>query len=260
MTPLPASQRAFIEQQLGRLNSLESLPVRSSNLCLKAVAGGRSYFIKYFNAAVAHENLQNEFTALDWAAKQGLALPEIALCKTLRLAIFPFVEQPDLAHLNAPKSYKIKRLANALKHLHQSPKKAPNIIQQRLEHDLKTTAFACEQHLPKTLIALAQKLDGNQDSLRVCHGDASFANLLCAQNSHFIDWEYARLAPVEYDLASSICINHFSPRDQEEFIDAYTKDLQQPLNPSKIAEYLSIFQILNQLWYKGYQTGYTSAF
>ncbi|WP_017444628.1 phosphotransferase family protein [Gayadomonas joobiniege] len=257
---LPAAQYQFLQTHFNGIQHISRMPVHSSNLCLKVKANtGDLYFVKYYKAASQIDNIRTELALVNWAAKADLGISSLHFDSSLKLAIFPFLQATDLASQPILLSDKINRLACLLARLHQVKQAPPkNLQQQKLLQDLK--ANSSKLSIDRQILALAKHLDQSQGPSVVCHGDASFANILCRQTDLLIDWEYARLAPVEYDLASAICINQLSFEASQQLLEAYQTASGKQICRHRLKNYQSVFQILNQLWYKQHESGYTRQF
>ncbi len=189
--------------------------------------------------------------------KQGLSSKLLLTNDKLKLEVHEYCPEPNLEKHKCPPLDKLQILATVLINLHStdiSIMEASSLPFQALHNNLKTLAQQSKQQLPKSILKLAKDLDqqaqDNGTHNVLCHGDLSFSNILVAAKIKIIDWEYARLAPPEYDLAACICINRLNEHDSQILIDSYSNHAPNDyqLLPKLIKQYIEIFTTLNKLW------------
>jgi thiamine kinase-like enzyme len=149
-------------------------------------------------------------------------------------------------------------LATQLTRIHQlpalhAPKQRLGCELQRLKSQLMVNID--ELHFQK-MLDLAIQLDQSSSNDTLCHGDLSLNNVLQGTNKkiYILDWEYAVIACVAYDLAFCNCINGFSKNESTTLISHYYSLLPSPQKQSleslqkKCHLYLIVFIYINELW------------
>ena len=246
---LSIAQRLLIEQNFGPILNIEPINKGYSNQCFKLLVldGSNQHqnlFVKSLNNKDA-AHIQHEQQARCIAEKAQLT-PKCLLQNTQqKLLVIEYVQADkqaciqDIARLLAY----THGIASQLVQIHQ-----PNIIPQRLAADIQ--ALAPADKLDKALLELAQQLDNKCTNQVFCHGDISRDNILkTLKKTYLVDWEYARMASVEYDVAASICINQLNTTEQNQLIDEYQKHSQSSINQDLLQQYIQVFEYLNNLWF-----------
>ena len=92
----------------------------------------------------------------------------------------------------------------------------------------------------------------------LCHGDANFSNVIRCQNEQgrvdhkLIDFECATLAPIEYDLAMLMAINHLELSElhyiKAQYLSA-TNMKNVKLDDRLVTRYYFLSLLINGLWY-----------
>ncbi|WP_016954511.1 phosphotransferase [Catenovulum agarivorans] len=246
---LSIAQRLLIEQNFGSILNIEPINKGYSNQCFKLqVLDGsnqhQNLFVKSLNNKDA-AHIQHEHQARS-IAEQAQLTPKCLLQNTQhKLLVTEYVQTDTQAC--------IEDIALLLVHTHSSDSQLvqihqPNIIPQRLAADIQ--ALASADKIDITLLELAKQLDSDCTNQVFCHGDISRDNILKTRDkTYLVDWEYARMASAEYDLAASICINQFNTAEQNQLVDEYQKHSQSSINQDLLLQYIQVFEYLNKLWF-----------
>ncbi|WP_440906226.1 phosphotransferase [Catenovulum sp. SX2] len=251
---LSRTQQLLIQQNFGSILNIESINKGYSNQCFKLLVLNssnqqQSLFVKSLNNKdVAH--IQHEQHARCIAEKAMLTPKCLLQNAQQKLLVIEYVQ--------ADKQACIQDIALLLAHTHLALTHSidsqlvqslqQNIIPQRLAADIQ--ALAPADKLDKTLLELAQLLDNECTNQVFCHGDISRDNILKTRDkTYLVDWEYARMASAEYDLAASICINQLNVTEQKQLVDEYQKHSQSSINQALLLRYIQVFEYLNKLWF-----------
>lgn len=246
---LSRTQQQLIEQNFGSILNVEPINKGYSNQCFKLVVLNSSnqqqnLFVKLLNNKDA-DHIQHEQQARS-IAEQAQLTPMCLLQNTQqKLLVTEYVQMDTQA--------RIQDIALLLAHTHGIDSQLvqihqQNIIPQRLAADIQ--ALAPADKLDKTLLKLAQQLDNECTNQVFCHGDISRDNILkTLKKTYLVDWEYARMASAEYDLAASICINQLNATEQKQLVDEYQKHSQSSINQTLLLQYIQVFEYLNKLWF-----------
>lgn len=246
---LSRTQQLLIQQNFGSILTIEPINKGYSNQCFKLQVLNSSnqqqnLFVKSLNNKdVAH--IQHEQQARCIAEKAMLTPKCLLQNAQQKLLVIEYVQMDtqaciqDIALLLAC----THGIDSQLVQIHQQ-----YIIAQRLAADIQ--ALAPADKLDKTLLELAQQLDNECTNLVFCHGDISRDNILKTRDkTYLVDWEYARMASAEYDLAASICINQLNATEQKQLVDEYQKHSQCSINQALLQQYIQVFEYLNKLWF-----------
>lgn len=133
----------------------------------------------------------------------------------------------------------------AIKPLALDPK---SIVDELIEN----TSFSNRQKtkLLQTAKQLIPQLKHTKN-LVCCHGDLNFSNMLIdpKESTYLVDFECARAAPAEYDLAMFIAVNNINKNKIPTIIKHYIKyasiDIELPL----LNHFLRFCYLINGLWY-----------
>lgn len=117
---------------------------------------------------------------------------------------------------------------------------------------IENTPFSNKQKaaLLQTAKQLVSQLEHTKH-LVCCHGDLNFSNILIdsEENAYLVDFECARSAPAEYDLAMFIAVNNINKNQISTVIEHYTKYAQIDIDLSLFNHFLEFCYFLNGLWY-----------
>ncbi|EWH11688.1 aminoglycoside phosphotransferase [Catenovulum agarivorans DS-2] len=247
---LSTAQQQFIQQHLGSILDIEPIAQGYSNQCYKLLVSvtaqvPQRVFVKSLdNKDSAHVQHEQQARCI---AEKALLTPKCLLQSAkLKLLVTEYVQVDtqacieDIALLLAL----THSIDSELVQIHQ-----PNIIPQQLAADIQ--ALISADKVDKTQLKLAQQLDNECTNQVFCHGDISRDNILKTRNkAYLVDWEYARMACIEYDLAASICINQFNPSEQKQLIAHYQQQSNCKINQQALQQYIQVFEYLNKLWFE----------
>ncbi|SET47349.1 phosphotransferase [Thalassotalea agarivorans] len=98
----------------------------------------------------------------------------------------------------------------------------------------------------------AQRISDSDQGLANCHGDLNFNNVILDKfgQAKAIDFEFACLAPIEYELAMCLTVNGCISRNA---IESILKGYAAPIDTDLLEAYLPICAVINYLWYLQFQ-------
>jgi len=149
-------------------------------------------------------------------------------------------------------------LATQLHRIHQLP--ARHAPKQRLAFELQRLKQQRPADIDEVrflqMSKLAETLDKRSPCDTLCHGDLSLNNILQGDDKKYyiLDWEYAVVACVAYDLAFCSCINNYSEVERKLLVKRYYEQLCEPqsmtLNSlqNECELYFELFSYINALW------------
>lgn len=257
----------WLTVKLGDIISVSPITAGYTNQCywVKSKAHNQkssqaNWFIKRFNPdRLTTSELKAESQVRQWAENNALSLITQYSNAHLGLLVQAYCPKGDLHSDIRPVSQKIIILAAQLALIHQTPinnslsaSLVSDVTSQNLYQDVM--ALIAKNRLSKNdlthLLEQTSIADNQSNRNCICHGDLSFQNILNTQPHTVTDWEYARLAEVEYDLASAIVINQLTDMQANELI-AHYQDLNScGLSRDKIRRYRDIFTQINALWFQ----------
>ncbi|HEU0335251.1 MAG TPA: phosphotransferase [Gaiellaceae bacterium] len=134
-------------------------------------------------------------------------------------------EIPSLEQMREPE--RLRRVARALRAVHAAPPIPGRFVSFRVVDDYRTTAYERGAHVPPAY-AWARQLAKRIEQLRraaperPCHNDLLNANFIDdGARIRIVDWEYAGMGDVFFDLAN-FAINHeLGPEARAELLAAY---------------------------------------
>ncbi|WP_111977375.1 phosphotransferase [Algibacillus agarilyticus] len=264
------------------IKRIVTIPHALTNQCYKIEAqSGAFYFFKLYNSnKVTLSERKTEQQVTDFLANHKLTLRPIAYHDKLGCELSNYIEAEPLSLSPEQQHTTITLLSDCLFYLHQFKQETQclPLIQQRLVYDVQKLLNIRNQNTNCTeidkgrvkrndktnedtiryILNLADKLDkaaAHDDALNcLCHGDLSIHNVLASTPPTIIDWEYARRAPPEYDLAACITINQLNKSQQALLIDQYLQKTalsttEQDTFKLRTQDYISVFMTLNKLWF-----------
>jgi len=149
-------------------------------------------------------------------------------------------------------------LATQLHRIHQLP--AQHAPKQRLAFELQRLKahrpMQIDEQRFQQMNELASQLDKRSACDTLCHGDLSLNNILLGDDKKYyiLDWEYAVIACVAYDLGFCNCINNFDEIERQHLVKNYYNKLAE--TPTYTLDslqkecqlYFELFMYINELW------------
>ena len=121
----------------------------------------------------------------------------------------------------------IRRVARALRAVHNGPPLPARFISFRVVEDYRTVAFAHGAEVPSRYAwahQVARRVERARGAFpeRPCHNDLINANLIDdGTRIRIVDWEYAGMGDVFFDLANFAVNNGLEREERESLLEAY---------------------------------------
>jgi thiamine kinase-like enzyme len=189
-------------------------------------AGGESFVLRIGgeNTELLGINRHSEYAANQAAARIGIAPEVVYLIEPEGYLITRFVNGCLLPREEIGKPENIQRVVAALKQIHALPAILGTFSPFRTVEDYTATARRYGVAFPDNfdwLMARMREIEAAflKDSFtpRPCHNDLLNENFLDDGNIRIIDWEYAGMGDVAFDLAN-FAVHHQLDDGQERFL------------------------------------------
>ena len=142
----------------------------------------------------------------------------------------------------------LSEIAHHLTQLHRGPLPALS----RLEPSVHLGRYLIQPEIERTkLLAACEKsaissLPQNSN-YRICHNDLNPGNILVTETGlKFLDWEYANITPVEFDIAVFSVTQGFTTQQLDTFLAEY----QNPVTREHIQSYQRLYRLIEILWWQ----------
>jgi thiamine kinase-like enzyme len=161
------------------------------------------------------------------AAAVGVGPEVVAFVEPEGYLVTRFIEGSivPVERMREPES--IRRVAQALRAVHQGPSLPSRFISFRVVEDYRTTAFSHGAQVPPSFAwarQIARRVEQARGAFpeRPCHNDLLNANFIDdGERIRIVDWEYAGMGDVFFDLAN-LSINHgFGREERRGLLAAY---------------------------------------
>jgi thiamine kinase-like enzyme len=187
------------------------------------------YAVRICNQAseILHINRNAEYAAMKAAAELGVGAEIVFFSKETGDMITKFVEGKKWSFEDAATKENITRIANTMKKVHSLPA-IPYLFSpyQDIEDKIE---YASKNHLalPEYLELLLNKLNQIKEQRELersnctglCHNDPFPNNFIDDGSVRLIDWEYAGMGDIYFDLAC-ICV-FYTPEKRADFLEQY---------------------------------------
>jgi len=196
----------------------------------------KKYLIREFKL---NNDRKSEFKIQTLIAKKDIGAMPLLLDEHKGLMICEFIEGVHKIKLSPQL---LKKLALLLKKLHhiKHHKKIPSLQKYFSFKNKKVKqAFISLKKEPK--------------ELKLCHNDLHQRNILFGKNIKFIDWEYAGVNDLYFDLVSIIIEFKLSAKDEHIFLKSYFK--REKINLKKLKAYKLIYKELWKIWFEKLDKG-----
>lgn len=148
-------------------------------------------------------------------------------------------------------------LSASLTSLARLPKKPVNLPTVNLIEVIESLATELSSYVSFNFAAIERSVERINDTSslnRLCHGDLNLSNIVQVNGSEslsIIDWDFACLAPFEYELAMTSSINCLSFEQTDRVIEQVLNKLEHKMkiNPRIVTRYLNLCNLINGLWY-----------
>lgn len=239
-------------KELACFNRIDAIkPINSglSSQCYQVNADDKVFFAKKITT-------KNESIASTLAAKKYFS-PRVIL-HTPQWLITEYIESENLSLSPLPVDKKISISMELMAQCHQLNVKVDKLEPDFITRDLIDKPSYSIQEQEELIIQAKGVLPplNLTKNLVCCHGDLNFSNVIIDQKNKawLVDYECICIAPVEYDLAMFIAVNHISQSKINSIISHYEK--LSPLvivNTQLLNSFIIFSHFINALWYKNAQ-------
>ena len=153
----------------------------------------------------------------------------------------------------------LQRFTEQLARIHQLQPPLPmpvmQLNQQIDDYQQQLTLPPDEQILVDTAIARLSTLAELPDTLGICHHDLLPGNIICTKDTHYIiDWEFAAIGDVFFDLAGFMIEHQLEPIVTSTFLSAYCQQrgftFSDEISQLKIELMKIAYLLVCWLWHK----------
>ncbi len=194
-------------------------------------------------------NREYEHASNSEAGKLGIAPEVIYFIKPEGCLVTRFItgQQPPPEELREPEQ--IRKIAALLHRIHSMPNLSGTFSAFRVVEDYSKIARQYDVTIPNGFDNLVEKMRGAKKALNLktndlhpCHNDLLNANFLYSDQIYVLDWEYAGMGDVFFDLAN-FSNNHEFSNDQNHLL---LKSYFGSYTPAQWA-HLKIMQVMSDL-------------
>jgi len=220
------------------------------NINYKLSTQKSQYLIREFKANSDEINRYLEFKIQKVASLKKIAPIPFFIDETQSFMITEFING---CHKSKLSNMELKKLVKTVKDIHNI-----RIVTKEKEYNFKRDFVYYNQILKDTdskklikqSLKEVQRLKKLHKDLVLTHCDLNPKNILFTKNSiKIIDWEYARINDLFFDLASLCCEFNLSKREEQLLLKTYFKKTT-PLQIHKLNSYKIIYKNLCLLWFK----------
>ena len=161
------------------------------------------------------------------AAAVGVGPDVVAFLEPEGYLVTRFIEGSIVPVEQMREDESIRRVAQALQAIHRGPSLPARFVSFQVVEDYRTTAFVHGADVPSSFAwarQVARRVERARGPFpeRPCHNDLLNANFIDDGNRiRIVDWEYAGMGDVFFDLAN-FSINHrFGPHERSVLLAAY---------------------------------------
>ena len=166
------------------------------------------------------------------AAAVGIGPEVVAFVQPEGYLVTRFIEGTivPLAKMREPET--IRRVTQTLRAVHRGPSLPGRFISFRVVEDYRTTAFAHGAEVPASYAwarQVARRVERARGAFpeRPCHNDLLNANFIDdGDRIRIVDWEYAGMGDVFFDLANFSINNGLGREERQELLAAYVGEVR----------------------------------
>ncbi len=223
-----------LEQALARVprwngaRNLKATPLGGgiTNQNFRVQVGGESFVLRIGGADTALLGIdrRNEYAANVAAARIGIAPEVIHFIEPEGYLVTRFLNARPIPRDDMRKPENIRRVAHVLKQIHALPALPATFSPFRTIEEYTATARRYGVRFPANLDWLMARLREIENAFarepftpRLCHNDLLNENFLDDGTIRIIDWEYAGMGDVAFDLAN-FAVHHQLDEEQEQFL------------------------------------------
>ena len=207
-----------------------------TNLNYKVEVAGESFVLRITGAKTELLGIdrENEHVANLQAGKLGIAPEVVYFIQPEGYLVTRFLDSRPLLPEEITKPANIKQVAYVLKRIHSMPPVPGKFDVFRVVDEYIKTVKEYQVAFPDDFEWIMQQTSKAEKSLQVhpyqpcpCHNDLLNANFLFDGNIRILDWEYAGMGDVFFDLAN-FSVHHQLTDDQDRWLlDCYLGEFTQ---------------------------------
>ena len=246
-----------IEEAIARVPMWEG----SSKIQVSPLAGGitnRNYRVdvggESFHLRLAGENTEmlgidreHEYQAALAAGELGIAPEVVYFIRPEGYLVTRFLPGRPILPEELRQPENIRRVVEALRKLHTMPE-IPGVFNAfQVVRDYSEIAKRCNAQFPENFDWLTDQMNDAETALSMspftpapCHNDLLNANFLLADKLYLLDWEYAGMGDVLFDLANFSNNHELSAEEDHLLMDCYFGEV----SPQHLA-HLNIMKIMS---------------
>ena len=199
------------------------------------------------NTAMLGIDREHEYHAAQVAGGLGIAPEVVYFIRPEGYLITRFIKGRPIPVEELRQPENIQRLVDALRKLHTLPH-IPGVFNAfQVVRDYTAIAKRYDVHFPENFDWLIHQMNQAESALMVqplsprpCHNDLLNANFLLADRLYILDWEYAGMGDIFFDLANFSNNQELSPEDDRLLLDCYFGEV----TPQDLA-HLNIMKIMS---------------
>ena len=213
----------------GEQTRVEVLGGGITNHNVKVEVGGDAYVLRIAGKDTEMLGIDRavEHDAALAAAAVGVGPEVVAFIEPEGYLVTRFIEGSivPLERMREPEW--IRRAAHAFRAVHRGPSLPARFISFRVVEDYRTTAFAHGAEVPPSYVwarQVARRVERARGAVaeRPCHNDLLNANFIDdGERLRIVDWEYAGMGDVFFDLANFAANNELDPDARHALLEAY---------------------------------------
>jgi thiamine kinase-like enzyme len=168
-----------------------------------------------------------EYEATLAAAAVGIGPEVVQFVEPEGVLVTRYIEGEIIPPERIRRPDSIRRVAQALRAVHNGPSLPARFISFRIVEDYRTLAFARGAEVPPRYAwahQVARRVERARGAFpeRPCHNDLLNANLIDdGARIRIVDWEYAGMGDVFFDLANFAVNNGLEREEREGLLEAY---------------------------------------
>jgi thiamine kinase-like enzyme len=168
-----------------------------------------------------------EYEATLAAAAVGIGPEVVQFVEPEGVLVTRYIEGEIIPPERIRRPDSIRRVAQALRAVHNGPSLPARFISFRIVEDYRTLAFARGAEVPTRYAwahQVARRVERARGAFpeRPCHNDLLNANLIDdGARIRIVDWEYAGMGDVFFDLANFAVNNGLEREEREVLLEAY---------------------------------------
>ncbi|MEC9375437.1 MAG: aminoglycoside phosphotransferase family protein [Pseudomonadota bacterium] len=193
-------------------------------------------------------DISHQFDLLKFISKSGIAPEPFFLDIQNRVLLVNYIDGKNIHAFQLKQNEMLEEIANLFFQLHSidSPTFLPYIT---IEKKLELYSSQVKNMKIDTILSRVKRLiSGYSGGTQViCHNDVHRGNIIVGKKIAFIDWDYAGIGNLWFDLAAFIEQEKFSMKSRDYFLDAYFGS-RASWSKEQLDDWLKIYQLVEKIW------------